>query len=163
MKGEDPTRTIHLFVARKMGLRQGDRDGQSVAELAHSLVADDSDPELRADYALAVEVAWLNVAFWCLVGMFVCGVPARELLGESALVVVASVWMGAGFFSVAGAVEAMWRYYYYVPQARQRARQFGVASDLFASSMRRTLPSNRSLPAQVVVGLLAFVITLATL
>jgi hypothetical protein len=49
--------------------------------------------------------------------------------------------------------------YWYVPQARRRARKDGVDSKRFANSMRRTLPRNSSLIFQLAVAAVTILLT----
>jgi hypothetical protein len=63
-------------------------------------------------------------------------------------------------FCVAGASNVIWRMYWYVPQARRRARKEGIDSTRFATSMRRAMPRNSSLIFQTAVGILAFILAL---
>jgi hypothetical protein len=50
--------------------------------------------------------------------------------------------------------------YWYVPQARCRARKDGVESKRFAISMRRTMPRNSSLIFQSAVAILTLILAL---
>jgi hypothetical protein len=54
----------------------------------------------------------------------------------------------------------MWRMYRYVPQARRRARKYGIDSKRFATSMRRTMPRNSSLIFQTAVGIVILILAL---
>ena len=60
----------------------------------------------------------------------------------------------------AGLFNVLWRMYWYVPQARRRARKDGVDSQRFATSMRRTMPRNSSLIFQTAVAVFTLVIAL---
>jgi hypothetical protein len=63
-------------------------------------------------------------------------------------------------FCLAGAFNVMWRMYWYVPQARRRARMYGTDSKRLATSMRRAMPRNSSHIFQTAVGILILILTL---
>jgi hypothetical protein len=48
--------------------------------------------------------------------------------------------------------------YWYVPQARRRARKDGIDSKRFATAMRRTLPRNSSLIFQLAAAVLTILL-----
>lgn len=157
MNNADPTRTVHFRLAcTRLGKLSGD-GGDRVEKLVHS-VRQDADPELRAHYGLSVGIAWLELTFGCTVALVVTGFAAGWLFGESGADVALAIWMALGFFCFAGAVNALWRYYWFVPQARRRAQHPEVRSELVAIAMRRTLPPDSSLVWQAAVGVLAFMI-----
>jgi hypothetical protein len=121
---------------------------------------DDTDPDLRHGFALGVTAGWimLTVAFGA--AMLLVGVPVQLLLGDASGNAVFAACLAGGMFCVAGAFNVMWRMYWYVPQARRRARKDGVDSKRFATSMRRAMPRNSSLIFQAAVGILTFIIAL---
>ena len=92
--------------------------------------------------------------------MLLVGVPVQLLLGDAAGNVVLAACLGGAMFCVAGASNVIWRMYWYVPQARRRARKEGIDSTRFATSMRRAMPRNSSLIFQTAVGILAFILAL---
>jgi len=161
LTSDDPTRTVHFRLARtRLGALSGD-GADRVKQLEHS-VRQDTDPELRARYALAVVISWMRLAYWCAVALVVTGFLIRSRLGQSTADLVLAIWAVPAFFFLAGGFNALWRYYYFVGQARRRARRVGVGSEPFAIAMRRTLPRDSSLIWQAATGALAFVIALAS-
>ncbi|HEY0343306.1 MAG TPA: hypothetical protein VGC59_01590 [Solirubrobacteraceae bacterium] len=90
--------------------------------------------------------------------MLLVGVPVQLLLGDAAGNVVLAACLAGGMFCVAGAFNVMWRMYWYVPQARRRARKDGVDSKRFVTLMRRAMPRNSSLVFQAAVGILTFIL-----
>lgn len=163
MTREDPTRTVHHLVARTIALRAADRHGsERIKQTPESLTRkalQDTDPHERQMYLLFAEIGWLVLGSWVAIAMAVTGFATREWLGDQAARIVVSVWAVPCFFCVAGAFNVVWRYYWYAPQARRRARRDGVDSERFAVSMRRTLPTRGSAVWMAVVGLAAAVIT----
>jgi hypothetical protein len=77
--------------------------------------------------------------------------------------IVLSAFAAVGFFCLSGAVNVLWRWYWYLPQARRRARKNGVGSARFASAMRSASPRNSSLIFQWGVGIVTFVAMVAGL
>jgi hypothetical protein len=160
LSGGDPTQTVHFRLARtRLGVRSS-AHAEHVEQLEHS-VRQDTDPELRADYALSVAVSWLRLTYWSTVALVVIGFLIRWTLGPPAADIFLSILMAVGFFFFAGGVNALWRYYWFVGQARRWARLDGPGSARFAASMHRTLPPDSSLISQIATGVLAFVITVA--
>lgn len=166
MTSEDPTRTLHHLVARTVAVRSINhyRRGRrhvtpETAETIEGRVRQQTDPEIRSIYLLAVMIGWGEVSFCVLIPWIVTGFGARALFGDQAARIVATAGVLPAFFCVAGMWNAMWRYYWYVPQAKRRARRDGVGSERFAVSMRRTLPPRHSVISMAVVGLAASVIT----
>ena len=157
---DDLTQTVLFRLARtKLGALGGD-GADRVEQLAHS-VRQDTDPELRAHYGLAVVISWVRLTYWCTVALVAIGFLIRWTLGPAAADIFLAILMAVGFFFFAGSVNALWRYYWFVGQARRWARRDGPGSARFAASMHRTLPRDSSRIGQVVAGVLAFVITLA--
>ena len=163
---EDPTRTLHHLVARTIALweyrrykRSQSRECTETPETLAGKAQQQTDPELRAIYLLMVEAGWISLGWWLCVALIVTGFPMRELVSEQTLVIFISIWAAPMWFCVAGCWNAIWRYYWYVPQAKRRARRDGVGSERFAVSMRRTLPPRRSVISMSVTGLAASVIT----
>lgn len=161
MTNADPTQTVHFRLARTRLGKLSDNNTDRVEQLENS-VRQETDPELRARYAIAVLVGWLRLTYWCTVGMVVTGFPLGWLLGRAAVDVVLAIWAVPCFFCIAGAFNVLWRYYWFVGQARRWARLDGAGSARFAASMRRTLPRDSSLIWQVAAGVLASVIVVAT-
>jgi hypothetical protein len=156
----DLTHTVHAAVAR-LAERVLDRFDSSRAHrsnLAPLIARDDTDPQLRQVFALAANAGWITLGIACIFAMLVVGVPVKLLLGDAAGNVVLTACLAGAMFCFAGALNVIWRMYWYVPQARRRARKDGVDSKRFATSMRRTMPRNSSLIFQTVVALLAFVL-----
>jgi hypothetical protein len=88
------------------------------------------------------------------------GMPVQLVLGDAAGKVVLAACLAGAMFCVAGAFNVMWRMYWYVPQARRRARKYGIDSKPFATSMRRTMPRNSSLIFQTAVGIVTLILAL---
>jgi hypothetical protein len=103
---------------------------------------------------------WFTLGFACIVAMLVVGVPVKYLLGDAAGNFVLTVCLAAGMFCCAGIANVLWRMYWYVPQARRRARKYGVDSKRFATSMRRAMPRNSSLIFQTAVAILTLILAL---
>jgi hypothetical protein len=156
----DPTQTVHFRLARtRLGVRGGDHADHG--EQLEQSVRQDTDPEQRADYVLCVVVSWLRLTYRSAVALVVIGFLIRWTFGPPAAGVFLAIVMAVGFFFFAGAVNALWRYYWFVGQARRWARLDGPGSARFAAAMERTLPRDSSLVCQGATGVLAFVITLA--
>jgi hypothetical protein len=136
------TPTIHLAVVRLMRRIVG---GDSVP---WSIARD--DPDLRKSALTIINTAWCALAFVCLVAMLVVGIPVRALAGADAGRVVVGIFVGAGFFCLAGCAHVLRRWYWYLPKARRRLR----AGDrpAYEEAMRRTLLRNSSIVFQSVVG-----------
>jgi hypothetical protein len=144
--------TIHLAVVRLMRpIIGGDSVPWSIAR---------DDPDLRRSALTIINTAWCALAFAFLVAMLVTGIPVRALAGAHAGKVVVSVWVGAGFFCLAGCAHVVRRWYWYLPKARRRLR----AGDRpgFEAYMQRSLPRNSSVVFQAAVGILATVIALSS-
>jgi len=155
-----PTRTVHFRLARtRLGALSGD-GADRVEQLEHS-VRQDADPELRARYGLAVIISWVRLTYWCTV------TPHRDRLSDSVAARARGRRHLHGHLDDGGVLlprrrfNVLWRYYYFVGQARLRARPEGVDSERLATAMRRTLPRDSSLIWQTATGVLGFVITLA--
>jgi hypothetical protein len=162
MRDTDLTHTVHASVAR-LAERVLDRFDASPARdlrLAPLIARDDTDPELRHAFALGANAGWITLCMVCVLGIALVGIPAKLLLGDAAGNLVATVCFAGGMFCAAGASNVLWRMYWYVPQARRRARTDGVDSKRFAVSMRRAMPRNSSLIFQAAVGTLTFVVAL---
>jgi hypothetical protein len=83
--------------------------------------------------------------------------PAGALLGYVPGGVVLSACAAVSFFCLTGTFNVLWRWYWYVPRARHRARKNGVGSARFAAAMRGASPRNSSLIFQWAVGIVTFV------
>ena len=160
MRDADLTHTVHAAVAR-LADRLLDRYDTSPGRGFHfapRIAHDDTDPDLRRGFALGAGAGWFTLAGACLLAMLVIGVPARMLLGDEAGNVVLTACLAGVMFCCAGLANVLWRMYWYVPQARRRARKEGVDSKRFATSMRRAMPRNSSLIFQAAVGILTFIL-----
>jgi hypothetical protein len=156
----DLTHTIHAVVAR-LAERVLDRDENSPLHgfrVAPQVARDSTDPDLRRTFALSANAGWIALSFLFTVGILVLAFPARAVLGSGAGDAVAVACLSGAMFCAAGAVNVLWRMYWYVPQARRRARKYGVDSKRFTKSMRRTMPRNTSLLFQTAVAVLTVVI-----
>jgi hypothetical protein len=144
--------TIHLAVVRLMRPIVG---GDSIVSMIAS-----ADPDLRKAALTIINTAWCVLAFAFLVAMLAVGIPARVLAGPRAGRVVVSIWLGAGFFCLAGCAHVLRRWYWFLPKARRRLR----AGDrpAFEAYMQRSLPRNSSVVFQSAVGILATVIALSS-
>ena len=162
MRDADLTHTVHAAVAG-MAERILDRYSplpQRGPRLVRRIVDDDTDPELRHTFALGANAGWITLCIACVLAMLVIGFPVRFLFGEAAGSSVGAVFLAGAMFSCAGAANVLWRMYWYVPQARRRARKDGIGSKRFAISMRRTLPRNSSLVFQTGVAILTLILAL---
>jgi hypothetical protein len=158
----DLTHTVHSAVAR-LAERVLDRFDTSPARglsLAPLIARDDTDPQLRHTFALGASAGWFTLGGACISAMLVVGVPVKLLLGDAAGNVVLAACLAGLMFCGAGIANVLWRMYWYVPQARRRARNYGTDSERFATSMRRTMPRNSSLIFQTAVGILTFIVAL---
>jgi hypothetical protein len=158
----DLTHTVHAAVAR-LAERVLDRFDTSPGRglsLAPLIARDDTDPQLRQVFAMGAGAGWFTLGFACIVAMLVVGVPVKYLLGDAAGNFVLTVCLAAGMFCCAGIANVLWRMYWYVPQARRRARKYGVDSKRFATSMRRAMPRNSSLIFQTAVAILTLILAL---
>jgi hypothetical protein len=162
VRDADLTHTVHAAVAR-LTERVLDRFDVSPARgtsIAPLIASDDSDPQLRQVFAQGASAGWFTLGGACILAMLVVGVPAKLLLGDAAGNVVLTGCLAGGMFCVAGLFNVMWRMYWYIPQARRRARKDGVESKRFATSMRRAMPRNSSLIFQAAVAILTLVLAL---
>jgi hypothetical protein len=125
---------------------------------APRITRDDTDPDLRRGFAMGANAGWITLSGAFGAAMLLVGVPVQLLLGDAAGNVVLAACLAGGMFCVAGAFNVMWRMYWYVPQARRRARKYGVDSKRFVTSMRRAMPRNSSLIFQAAVGILTFIL-----
>jgi hypothetical protein len=156
----DLTHTIHAGVGRIADVLLDRVDTSPGKGFRHAprIARDDTDPDLRRGFAMGANAGWIVLSFVFVLAMLVVGVPVKTVVGDSAGDMVLTVCLSGSMFCVAGAANVLWRMYWYVPQARRRARKYGVDSKRFAKSMRRTLPRNTSLIFQTAVAVLAFVI-----
>jgi hypothetical protein len=162
MRDADLTHTVHAAVAR-LAERILDRYDASPGRgfrYAPRIARDDTDPDLRRGYAMGANAGWITLCGICVAAMLVVGYPVRFIFGETAGNAVAGACLAAGMFCVAGSANVLWRMYWYVPQARRRARKDGIDSKRFATSMRRTLPRNSSLIFQTGVAILTLILAL---
>jgi hypothetical protein len=159
----DLTHTIHAALAR-LAERVLDRfdtpPAPRVVALAPEIARDDTDPQLRKVFALAANAGWITLAGACIVAIPVIAIPVKLLLGEAAGHLVATACLAGAMFCCAGIANVLWRMYWYVPQARRRARKDGVDSKRFATSMRRAMPRNSSLIFQTAVAILTLIVAL---
>jgi hypothetical protein len=162
VRDADLTHTVHAAVARVADrvLDRFDPPPVQGFHFAPEIARDDSDPDLRRGFAMGANAGWITLGCICVAAMLVVGVPVKLLVGDGAGNVVLTACLASAMFCCAGAFNVMWRMYWYVPQARRRARQDGVDSKRFATSMRRAMPRNSSLIFQVAVGILTFVVAL---
>jgi hypothetical protein len=142
--------TIHLGVVRLMRpIIGGDSVPWSIAR---------DDPDLRRSALYIINAAWGMLAFVFLVAMLVIGIPVQVLAGDRAGKVVVGIFVGAGFFCLAGCAYVLRRWYWFLPKARRRLRAGDRAG--YEEYMRRSLPRNSSLVFQSVVGILAVIIAI---
>jgi hypothetical protein len=162
---EDPTQTIHFKIAvatnRLLAYTLSDYREEKREQLAEQAGSD--DPARRVMYLWEVGADWLCLGIVALVGMPVFGLPARALLGDWPGAVVVSACAGVSFFCVSGTANMLWRWFWYLPQARRRARKNGVGSARFAAAMRGASPRDSSLIFQSAIGVVAFAIAMVTL
>lgn len=125
--------------------------------LAWTIASEDSDPEGRDSYAVAVNAAWGLLGVVCAFVMVGTGYVTQVVFGGGVADVVVGAWFGCGAFCFAGCANVLWRKYYYVNQAKRRARKFGRDSERYKISMRRALPRNSSLVFQLVIGIVGVV------
>lgn len=145
--------TIHLAVVRALPSSFGDVD--SIV----SIIARD-DPESRRSALYIINAAWGMFAFAFLVAMVVVGIPVQVLAGDRVGGVVVSILAGASFFCLAGCAHVVRRWYWNLPKARRRLR--GGDRPAYETYMQRSLPRNRSVVFQSVVGILTAVILLSS-
>jgi hypothetical protein len=162
VKDADLTHTVHAKVLRLADwfLDRCDTSPGRGVSLAPLIARDDTDPQLRQVFAMGAGFGWFVLGFSCILAMLVVGVPVKYVIGDAAGNFVITVCLAAGMFCCAGIANVLWRMYWYVPQARRRARKDGVDSKRFATSMRRAMPRNSSLIFQTAVGILTLVIAL---
>jgi hypothetical protein len=161
----DPTRTIHFKVA--VGFNQvlayvGSPERYPTRqELAEQAVSD--DPAGRREYLMEVVLSWGLVG--CLTAFVIAlfGMVTRALFGYAAGAIVFTIALTASYFCFSGTVNVLWRWYWYLPRARRRARKDGVGSARFAAAMRGASPRNSSLVFQWAVAVVTFVVATATL
>jgi hypothetical protein len=156
----DLTHTVHAGVAgiADVVLDRFDTSPGKGFRHAPRIARDDTDPDLRRGFAMGANAGWILLSFVFVLAMLVVGVPVKTLISDPAGNVVLTVCLSGSMFCIAGAVNVLWRMYWYVPQARRRARKYGVDSKRFAKSMRRTMPRNTSLIFQTAVAVLVFVV-----
>lgn len=124
------------------------------------LAFDASDPEASAYISTTVAVAWVFAGVVCVFGIAL-GFPVRSLFGEAVGNVVATTFLAAGFFCMAGCANALWHRLWYAPQARRRLRAEGPGGKRFARSMRRSVPRYGSLVFQALVAAATVLIAVA--
>jgi hypothetical protein len=162
MRDADLTHTVHAAVGRLADglLDRYDTSPGRGFHFAPKIAHDDTDPELRYGFAMGAGLGWFVLAFGCIVAMLVISVPVKYLVGDEAGNFVLTMCLAAGMFCCAGIANVLWRMYWYVPQAKRRARKDGVDSKRFATSMRRAMPRNSSLIFQTAVGIVTLIIAL---
>ena len=165
MSGADPTRTVHFAIAnvleRWSGMFAKSLPGGMHDRSLGWTVSRDKNPDLRDYYVGRVLYAWFLLALGFTAGLLLLGVPARALLGTETGRVVLAACLAGSLFCLTGCVNAFWRLFWYLPQARRRLENDGAESEGFAKSMRRALPRNSSLIWQAAVGILTFLIAVA--
>ena len=106
---------------------------------------------------------------WTLVGwaagfaVVIVAVVTGALFGHGVGTIGFTVAVTISVFCLSGAFNVLWRWFWYLPRARRRARKDGVGSARFAAAMRGASPRNSSLIFQWAVGILAFALTLRTM
>lgn len=159
----DPARTVHFLLADALDRWMGRKDeprspGSERASLTDAATGD--DPERRSFYDAMVAGGWFAPAFALGIAMVVVGIPvdsADDRAGDYAI----GVFFALSLFCCAGGINAVWRMYWYVPQARRRLAKHGPDSEKFARSMRRTVPGNASLIFQAGIAVFAFFFTVS--
>lgn len=160
MSDADLTHTVHSAVLRLVERALARFDTSPVLDfrVAPAIARDATDPDLRRTFALGANAGWITLSFLFTAGILVLAFPVRAVLGSNAGDTVAVTCLSGAMFCAAGAVNVLWRMYWYVPQARRRARKDGIDSKRFAKSLRRTLPRNTSLVFQTAVAVLTLII-----
>lgn len=77
MRDVDLTHTVHAAVAR-LAERVLDRFDTSPGRGFHygpRIARDDTDPDLRREFALSANAGWFTLGFVCICAMLVIGVP----------------------------------------------------------------------------------------
>ncbi|MEA2131607.1 MAG: hypothetical protein QOJ85_4498 [Solirubrobacteraceae bacterium] len=162
----DPTQTIHFKIAVALN-QMLTYTGSSVRafptkhELAEQAGSD--DPALRREYLIEASLSWILIGWASALVVAVFAVVTGALFGHGAGNIVFNVALTVGFFCFSGAFSVLWRWYWYLPQARRRARKNGVGSAPFAAAMRGASPRNSSLIFQWTVAVVTFVVALVTL
>jgi ABC-type glycerol-3-phosphate transport system substrate-binding protein len=162
----DPIQTAHFKVAA--GFDQvlaytfsSVRAFPSRDELAKQAAS--NDPADRREYLFEAALCWTQVGWLALLGMVGFGFLTKMLLGHVPGAIVFSAWAAVAFFCFAGACNVYWRWVWYLPRARRRARKNGVGSAPFAAAMRAASPRNSSLIFQWTVGIVVFGATVAAM
>jgi hypothetical protein len=158
----DPTQTVHFKVASAFNqvlsyVFSSQRAFPLRDELAKQAASD--DPADRREYLMEAALCWTLVSCVAGAGMVVFGFPTGAILGHVPGAVVFSTWAGVAFFCLAGSANVYWRWFWYLPRARRRARKNGVGSAPFAAAMRAASPRNSTLIFQWTVAIFAFVAT----
>jgi hypothetical protein len=158
----DPARTVHFALARALirpfGWDVPPGGGKDDSVLA--ACAADDDPGSRREYTYWVSTAWVVLAFAFLVISLLAGIAVRSLASEAAGDVIVVGGLVAMGFCLAGAANALWRSLYFVSKAKQLVGRQQRHTEVYASTMRRTLPRNSSLIFQAAVAILALVLVL---
>jgi hypothetical protein len=161
----DPTQTIHFKVA--VGFNQvlayvgSSERFPTRRELAEQAVSD--DPADRREYLMEVALSWGLVGCLTAFAVALFGAVTGALFGYVAGNIVFNVAATIAFFCLSGFVNVYWRWFWYLPRARRRARKDGVGSARFAAAMRGASPRNSSLVFQWAVAVVTFVVATATL
>jgi hypothetical protein len=162
----DPTQTIHFKIAAAVNgvLAYVGSSGRGVAtkqELAKQARSD--DPALRREYLTEASLSWGLLGWAAGCGIAAFGLVTGELFGHGVGNIVFNVAATVAFFCLAGSANVYWRWFWYLPRARRRARKNGVGSERFAAAMRGASPRNSSLILQWAVGIVTFVVATVTL
>ena len=166
MSDADLRHTVDFAVARL-----GDRFGRVKIDMPAELdqrrysihgQATSERPDGRQTYVLAVMWGWALLGGLCVVLIGAAAFVGGAIFGDGAGDVAAALFLAAAMFCFAGDFNALWRAYWYTPQARRRARTDGTDSERFAISMRRILPRNSSLISQAAIAVLTLVVALAS-
>jgi hypothetical protein len=128
--------------------------------LAALIACDDTNPHLRQVFALGASAGWFTLGGAYIFAMPAVGVPVKFLVGDAAGNVVLTACLAGAMLCFAGALNVIWRMYWYVPQARRRARKDGVDSKRFATSRRRTMPRDSSSSSKTAIATLTVIIAL---
>jgi hypothetical protein len=161
----DPTQTVHFKVALEFNqlLAYVGFSGRYPTRRELAEQASSDDPAERREYLMEAVLSWGLIG--CLTAFVIAlfGAVTGALFGYVAGNIVFNVAATVAFFFLSGSFNVLWRWYWYLPQARRRARKDGVGSARFAAAMRGASPRNSSLIFQWAVALVTFVVATVTL
>lgn len=162
MSDVDLTHTVHAAVGRLADrvLDHFVTSPERGFRIAPLIARGDTDPQVRQAFAMGAIAGWFTLSGVCALAMLTIGAPVKLLIDDGAGNVVLAACLAAAMFCFAGCTNILWRMYWYVPQARRRARKDGVESKRFATSMRRAMPRNSSLIFQTAVAVFTFIVAL---